>query len=189
MNIIETNLKDCYILEPNKFGDERGYFSPFFVIDEIKKNNLKFAEVVQCSRSMSNKGILRGLHFQKGEYAQAKIVECLQGAVLDVAVDIREGSPTYGMWTSVLLTPENNRQLLIPRGFAHGFVSLEDNTLFQYLVDNTYMPQEEGGIAWDDPEINIDWQLEKYSIEKPILSEKDTNRDTLKNNTFFKMED
>lgn len=190
MKIIETNLKDCYILEPNKFGDERGYFSPFFIVDEIKKNNLKFASVEQCSRSMSNKGILRGLHFQKGEYAQAKIVECLRGAVLDVAVDIREGSPTYGKWTSVLLTPENGRQLLIPRGFAHGFVSLEDNTLFQYLVDNTYMPQEEGGIAWDDPEINIDWELDKYNIDKPILSEKDSNRNTLKNSeTFFTMED
>ncbi len=185
MKIIKTNLIDCYILEPDRFGDNRGYFSPFFIEEEIVNNSLAFGRVAQCSRSLSGKGILRGLHFQKGDTSQAKIVECLSGAVLDVAVDIRVGSPTYGKWTSVLLTPENGKQLLIPRGFAHGFISLEDNTLFQYLVDNHYRPSEEDGIAWNDPDLNIDWELSKYGIDEPILSEKDQKRSTLKNSPIY----
>ena len=192
MKIIETNLKDCYIIEPDRFGDERGYFSPFFIKENLVKEGLGdiFGNVVQCNRSKSGKGVVRGLHFQYNPKCQAKIVECLSGAVLDVVVDIREDSPTYKKWTSVLLTPENNRQLLVPKGFAHGFVSLEENTLFQYMIDNDYAPELEDGILWNDPEIGIEWEFEKYGIENPILSEKDQKRLSLsKTNVHFKMGD
>jgi len=135
--------------------------------------------VVQGARSMSGKGIVRGLHFQKDPLAQSKLVECLSGGVLDVVVDIRKDSPTYMKWTSVHLTPENGRQLFIPRGFAHGFVSLKDDTLFQYLVDNDYSPSHEDGILWNDPKININWEFDKYDIDNPLLSEKDNNRKPL----------
>lgn len=182
MQKIKTNLKDCYILEPDKFGDSRGYYSPFFAEKDIISNEMgeSIKGIVQGARSLSGKGIVRGLHFQKDPFCQAKLVECLSGAVLDVVVDLRKDSPTYKQWTSVELTPENGRQLLVPRGFAHGFVSLKENTLFQYLVDNDYAPSHEDGIAWNDPNINIDWQLEKYGIETPLLSEKDQKRKTIK---------
>ncbi len=181
MKKIETNLKDCYIIEPDKFGDNRGYYSPFFAEKDIISNGLEKSVkgIVQGARSLSGKGIVRGLHFQKDPYCQAKIVECLRGAVLDVVVDLRKDSPTYKKWTSVELTPENGRQLLIPRGFAHGFVSLKEDTLFQYLVDNDYSPTHEDGILWNDPNIDIDWQFEKYGIKEPILSEKDKKRETI----------
>ena len=176
---IETNLLDCYILEPDRFGDDRGYFSPYFIQKNL--DELGFERVVQANRSKSSKGVVRGLHFQEDPKCQAKIVEVISGAAIDVVVDIREDSETYGKWTSVLLTPDNNRQLYVPRGFAHGFVSLEDNTIFQYLIDNDYAPELEGGILWNDPQIGINWKeiFEKYNIEKPILSEKDINRETL----------
>ncbi len=179
MSRIDTNLKDCYILEPARFGDARGYYSPVHIEQELSK--LGFEGVKQISRSKSGKGILRGMHFQKGKYAQAKIVEVIQGSVIDVVVDMRKDSPTYRQWTSALLTPDNNRQLYVPRGFAHGFLSLEDNTIFQYFVDNDYAPEQEDGIAYDDPEIKIDWKaiFDKYDIVKPILSEKDQHRHTL----------
>ena len=184
MKKIETNLKDCYILEPDKFGDDRGYYSPFFAEKDYMENGLHSIKgIVQGARSKSGKGIVRGLHFQKDPYCQSKIVECLNGAVLDVVVDLRKDSPTYMKWTSVELTPENGRQLLIPRGFAHGFVSLKDNSLFQYLVDNDYKPSHEDGVLWCDPKINVDWNLEKYGIENPLLSEKDKNRLPLSDNT------
>lgn len=178
MKKIETNLKDCYIIEPDKFGDERGYYSPFFV--EEKNEDITMKKIAQGARSLSGKGIVRGLHFQDDPYTQAKLVECLQGGVLDVVVDLRKDSPTYKGWTSVHLTPENGRQLFVPRGFAHGFVSLEDNTLFQYLVDGDYRPDHENGILWNDPEIGINWQFEKYGITTPILSAKDQIRTCLK---------
>lgn len=177
MKKIETKLKDCYILEPDRFGDKRGYYSPFFI---DKENYVDMQGIVQGARSFSSKGIVRGLHFQEDPLAQAKLVECLSGAVLDVAVDLRKDSPTYGEWISVHLTPENGRQLFIPRGFAHGFVSLKDNTLFQYLVDSDYAPSHENGILWNDPEIGIDWEFSKYDITNPILSEKDQVRTGLK---------
>ncbi|MDD3453502.1 MAG: dTDP-4-dehydrorhamnose reductase [Bacilli bacterium] len=179
MKKIETELKDCYILEPDKFGDERGYYSPFFVEEKNKEEEINMKSIAQGARSFSSKGILRGLHYQEDPLCQAKLVECLSGAVLDVVVDLRKDSPTYKKWTSVYLTPENGRQLFVPRGFAHGFVSLKDNTLFQYLVDNDYKPSHENGIAWNDPELNIDWQLKEYGIENPILSEKDKVRPIL----------
>ena len=182
MKKIATELKDCYILEPSVFGDERGYFSPFFIQNEIDKEGLFFDGVVQCNRSKSAKGVVRGLHFQKDPKCQTKLVEVIQGSAIDVVVDIREGSPTYGKHTAVLLKPydandkESGRQLYVPRGFAHGFISLEDNTIFQYLIDNDYAPDYEGGIYWNDPELGIDWDgmFKKYGIDKPITSEKDT---------------
>ncbi len=179
---IPTNLEDCYILEPDRFGDDRGYFSPYFIQNDLEKLDIKFEKVVQANRSKSSKGVVRGLHYQKDPKCQAKIVEVIKGAAIDVVVDIREGSPTYGMSTSVLLTPDNNRQLFVPRGFAHGFVSLEDDTIFQYLIDNDYAPNMEGGILWNDSDLGIDWQemFEKYDIKNPNLSEKDKVRKKLK---------
>lgn len=176
MNKIATELKDCFILEPTRFGDARGYFSAPYIDQEYR--DLGFQGLKQVSRSMSAKGVLRGMHFQKGDYAQAKVVEAINGAVIDVVVDLRKDSPSYGKWTSVKLTPENGRQLYVPRGFAHGFLSLEDGSVFQYFVDNIYAPEEEGGIAWDDPTVGIDWQaiFAEYGIEKPELSAKDANR-------------
>lgn len=179
MKKIETNLLDCYILEPNRFGDDRGYFSPYFIQKDF--DELGFEGVVQANRSKSSKGVVRGLHFQEDPKCQAKIVEVIQGAAIDVVVDMRIDSETYGKWTSVLLTPDNNRQLFVPRGFAHGFVSLEDNTIFQYLIDNDYVPEKEGGILWNDPEMGINWDeiFSEYGIEKPLLSDKDISREPL----------
>ena len=187
MKKIATELKDCYILEPSVFGDERGYFSPFFIQKEMDKEEIKFYGVVQCNRSKSAKGVVRGLHFQKNPKCQTKLVEVIQGSAIDVVVDIREGSPTYGKHTAVLLKPydandkESGRQLYVPRGFAHGFISLEDNTIFQYLIDNDYAPDYEGGIYWNDSELGIDWEgmFKKYGIDKPITSEKDSKYLTL----------
>lgn len=186
---IETNLQDCFILEPDRFGDDRGYFSPYFIQGDLDKLGIKFEKVVQTNRSKSSKGVVRGLHFQKDPKCQAKIVEVISGAAIDVVVDIREGSPTYGESIAVLLTPDNNRQLFVPRGFAHGFVSLEDNTIFQYLIDNDYAPDMEGGIYWNDPELNIDWQgmFDEYGIAEPLTSEKDAKHLTLsKSPKYFK---
>ena len=176
MKKIDTNLNDCYILEFQRFGDNRGYFEAI-TIDDL--HSLGFKEIMQVSRSMSAKGTIRGMHFQKNPYSQAKCVSCIRGAVLDVVVDLRKNSSTYGKYTSVLLTPENGRMLFVPRGFAHGFVSLEEDSVFEYFVDNKYMPSEEGGLIYSDPTVNIDWQLEKYGIDQPIFSEKDKNYPTL----------
>lgn len=180
MEMIPTNLKDCFIIVPDKFGDERGYYSPFYVELHNKKNSLAFHGMVQGSRSMSNKGVLRGLHFQEDPLCQAKLVECLSGEVLDVVVDLRKDSPTYKQWTSVILNPENGKQLLVPRGFAHGFLSLKDHSLFQYLVDNDYAPSKESGFFWNDPDLKIDWKLEEYGIDNPIIKEADQKRPCLK---------
>ena len=179
---IPTNLEDCYILEPDRFGDDRGYFSPYFIQNDLEKLDIKFEKVVQANSSKSSIGVVGGIHYQKDPKCQAKIVEGIKGAAIVVVVDIREGSPTYGMSTSVLLTPDNNRQLFVPRGFAHGFVSLEDDTIFQYLIDNDYAPNMEGGILWNDSDLGIDWQemFEKYDIKNPNLSEKDKVRKKLK---------
>lgn len=195
MKKIATELKDCYILEPSVFGDERGYFSPFFIQKEMDKEGIKFYGVVQCNRSKSAKGVVRGLHFQKNPKCQTKLVEVIQGSAIDVVVDIREGSPTYGKHIAVLLKPydsndeESGRQLYVPRGFAHGFISLEDDTIFQYLIDNDYAPDHEGGILWNDPELGIDWEgmFREYGIEKPLTSEKDSKHLTLKKSpSYFK---
>lgn len=185
MKKIETNLRDCYILEPDLFGDNRGYFSPYYKKEEL--DELGFEGVVQANRSKSSKGVVRGLHFQKDPYCQAKIVEVINGAAIDVVVDLRKDSDTYGKWTSVLLKPydendkESGKQLFVPRGFAHGFVALKDDTVFQYLVDNKYAPDYEGGILWNDNEIDIPWSkwFGKYDIDEPLLSSKDTVREPL----------
>lgn len=195
MRKVETGLQDCYIIEPDVFGDDRGYFSPFFIQKNMDDNDLFFEGVVQLNRSKSAKGVVRGLHFQKDPKCQTKLVEVINGAAIDVVVDIREGSPTYGKHTAVLLKPfdksdkESGRQLYVPRGFAHGFVSLEDNTIFQYLVDNDYAPDHEGGILWNDPKLGIDWEgiFREYEIDKPLTSEKDIKHLTLgKSPSYFK---
>lgn len=188
MEFIKTELEDCYIIKPDRFGDDRGYFSPFFMQESLDKNGIVFDGVVQANRSKSTKGVVRGLHFQKDPKCQAKIVEVIQGKAIDVVVDIRKGSPSYGKHLAVLLTPENGHQLFVPRGFAHGFVSLEDNTIFQYLVDNDYAPELEAGILWNDPDLGIEWEqiFDEYAIEKPLLSEKDQKHKTLKMSpTYF----
>ena len=175
MEVIPTKLKDCYELVPKRFGDDRGYFTS--VTDE-ELEKLGFNKVHQISNSMSQKGVLRGLHYQLDPYCQAKFVRCHQGAVLDVVVDVRKDSPTYGQYIAVELTPEKGNALYVPRGFAHGFMSLKDNSLFEYYVDNKYMPRKEDGIAYDDKDINIDWESIKkeYGIDELILSGKDSNR-------------
>jgi len=183
MEFKKTNLNDCYEIIPDKFGDSRGYFSPYFIKENMTKEGLDkvFGEVVQCNRSLSSKGTIRGLHYQLDPYCQAKIVEVLTGKAIDVVVDCRLDSPTFGQFTYVVLDPERSNQLLVPKGFAHGFIALEDNTLFQYLVDNKYAPKFEDGITWNDPELGIDWQawFDEYGIENPLLSEKDLKHDTL----------
>ena len=189
MKKIETELVDCYILEPDRFGDERGYFSPYFIQKNL--DELGFEKVVQANRSKSSKGVLRGLHFQKNPKCQAKIVEVIKGSAIDVVVDMRVDSPTYGKYTAVKLTDDNNRQLFVPRGFAHGFVALEDNTIFQYLIDNDYAPKMEAGIAWNDPDVNINWDviLKENGIKEPLLSPKDQLHPSFKDNTvIFKRE-
>ena len=184
MNIEATNLKDCYILTLKRFGDTRGFFEQ---IDIEPLQELGFKEFKKLNRSNSIKGTIRGLHFQKNPYSQTNVVSCVYGGVLDVVVDMRVDSPTYGEWTSVELTKENGRALYVPRGFAHGFVALKDNTYFEYLVDNVYNKESEGGIIWNDPDVNIDWQFEKYEIENPIFSEKDQKHLTLKQSPeYFK---
>ena len=167
MKKLETNLNDCYILEANRFGDERGYFES---LTNEQLEELGFNGVYQVSNSLSGKGIVRGLHYQKDPYCQAKVVRCQRGAVLDVVVDVRKDSSTYGKYTSVLLTPENGRMLYVPRGFAHGFVSLKDDTLFEYYVDNVYSPKNEGGILWNDEDLNIPWDeiFKEYGNDKVI---------------------
>lgn len=175
MNIIKTELNDCYILEPKKFGDSRGWFMESYNKNLFLENNLKY-DFVQDNESFSKeKGVLRGLHFQKPPYTQAKLVRCTKGKVYDVVVDIRKDSSTYGKWIGVELSPENNRQLLIPRGFLHGFQTLTDDVVFSYKCDNFYNKESDGGVAYNDPDLNIIWP-----IEEKILSEKDKNHPTLK---------
>lgn len=169
MNIIETSIKGVVILEPRIFADDRGYFFESFsqkVFDELVRP-IRF---VQDNESKSKYGVLRGLHFQKGEHAQSKLVRVVKGKVWDVAVDIRRGSPTFGKYVSVELSEENKRQFFIPRGFAHGFAVLSQEAIFQYKCDHYYAPESEGAIAWDDPDIGIDWPVAASDI---LLSEKD----------------
>lgn len=169
MNVIETGIKGVIILEPRIFKDERGYFFESFSQKEFEEKVCKTV-FVQDNESKSCYGVLRGLHFQKPPFAQSKLVRVVKGSVLDVAVDIRKGSPTFGKHVAVELTAENKRQFFIPRGFAHGFVVLSEEVIFQYKCDNFYSPQSEGAIAWNDSALGIDW---KIPIDKIILSEKD----------------
>ena len=171
MKILETNLKGNFIIEPKMFKDERGYFFESFNKNKFKQITGIEINFIQDNEALSNKGTLRGLHFQKGEYAQAKLVRVVKGKVLDVVVDLRKDSDTYGEHFSIILSEENKKQLFVPRGFAHGYAVLEDNTIFQYKCDNFYSPENEAGIKYDDDDLNIDWKLKEEEI---ILSEKDT---------------
>ena len=164
------------IIEPKVFGDNRGYFLESFS-EKVFKEQVADVDFVQDNESRSCYGVLRGLHFQKPPHAQAKLVRVVKGRVLDVAVDIRKGSPTFGKYAAVELTEDNHRQLFIPRGFAHGFAVLSDEAVFQYKCDNYYAPQCEGALAWDDPDLGIDWIL---PADKVILSAKDAMNPLLK---------
>ena len=176
MEVIKTAIDGVVIIEPKVFGDHRGYFFESF--SESRFNALvRETRFVQDNESKSRYGVLRGLHFQKPPYAQSKLVRVVKGAVLDVAVDIRKGSPTFGQHVAVELTEGNHRQFFVPRGFAHGFVVLTDEVIFQYKCDNYYAPEYEGAIAWDDPDLGIDW---KIPAEDVILSAKDTCHPRLK---------
>lgn len=178
MKFTETNLKGCFILEPNVIQDERGYFMESFnertFQDAIGKN----VHFVQDNQSFSTKGVLRGLHYQTDEYAQAKLVRVLQGKVLDVAVDIRPNSQTFGQYEALVLSAENQLQFFIPKGFAHGFLVLSETATIFYKCDNFYNKASEGGIIYNDLTIGIDWN---FDIKKLIISEKDTFLPTLKN--------
>lgn len=176
MEIIKTNIEGVVIIEPRIFKDDRGYFFESFSQREFEEKVCK-TTFVQDNESKSSYGVLRGLHFQKPPFAQSKLVRVIKGAVLDVAVDIRKGSLTFGQYVSVELTGENHRQFFIPRGFAHGFSVLSEEVIFQYKCDNFYSPQSEGAIAWNDPDLNIDWRI---PAEKVVLSEKDSKHPRLK---------
>ena len=179
MNVIETSVKDVFIIEPDVCGDKRGWFFESWSEKKMQDKGL-FYNFVQDNHSFSAlKGTLRGLHFQKGDAAQAKLVRCSRGAVMDFAVDMRKNSPTYKKWVGVELSAENHRQLLIPRGFLHAFLTLTDDVEFLYKADNYYSPENDRNILWNDPEIGIDW-----GIENPILSEKDKNAPLLKDSNI-----
>ena len=176
MKFIKTSIPDVYIIEPSVFGDDRGYFLESFNLENFKKNvcPIKF---VQDNESKSSKGVLRGLHFQKPPFGQAKLVRCIEGKVMDVAVDIRKGSPTYGKHVAIELSGENKRQLFVPRGFAHGFSVLSEAAVFAYKVDNTYAPEYDSGIKYNDKDLNINWGLIEDEVQ---LSGKDKNLPSLK---------
>lgn len=174
MNFIKTEIEGVYIIEPKVFGDNRGYFFESYNEKEFKENGLDYT-FVQDNQSKSKKGVLRGLHFQK-TYPQAKLVRVLEGEVFDVAVDLRKNSKTYGKWVGVILSSENKRQFMIPRGFAHGFVVLSESATFTYKCDEFYHPEDEGGLMWNDEDINIDWPYEG----ELLLSEKDKKHPSLK---------
>lgn len=170
MEVIKTDIEGVVIIEPRIFKDERGYFYESFSQREFEEKVCKTV-FVQDNQSKSSYGVLRGLHFQKPPYCQSKLVRCIKGAVLDVAVDIRKGSPTFGKYVAVELTEDNHRQFFVPRGFAHGFAVLSEEAVFQYKCDNFYCKESEGAIAWNDPELAIDWRI---PAEKVILSAKDS---------------
>lgn len=179
INVIETAIPGVVVIEPKVFGDARGYFLESWSQRDFDAQ-VRPVRFVQDNESKSSYGVLRGLHFQKGKDAQSKLVRVIKGRVLDVAVDIRRGSPTFGKHVMVELTGENHRQFFIPRGFAHGFVVLSEEALFQYKCDNLYAPQAEGAIAWDDPDLGIDWQV---PADKVLLSAKDQCHPRLKDAT------
>lgn len=181
INVIKTELDGVVIIEPKVFGDARGYFFESFserdfneAMTPILGHGIKF---VQDNESMSSYGVMRGLHFQTMPYTQSKLVRCVKGAVLDVAVDIRKGSPTYGQHVAVELTEDNHRQFFVPRGFAHGFAVLSETAVFQYKCDNFYAPANDGGVSIVDDSLGIDWRI---PVENALLSEKDTKHDLLK---------
>lgn len=174
MNLIKTKLDGLVVLKPTVFKDNRGYFMESYNQKNINKllGNVNF---IQDNESESSRGVLRGLHFQKPPFTQAKLVRCLKGGVLDVALDLRKDSKTYGIFETISLTEENKKQLFIPKGFAHGFIVLSKSAILSYKVDNYYNPESESGIIWNDPDLNIDWKINKNEI---IVSEKDKNLPT-----------
>ena len=176
MEVIKTEIEGVVIIEPRIFKDDRGYFYESFSQREFEEK-VCHTTFVQDNQSKSSYGVLRGLHFQKPPYSQSKLVRCIKGTVLDVAVDIRKGSPTFGKYVAVELSEENHRQFFVPRGFAHGFAVLTPEAVFQYKCDNFYAPGHEGAIAWNDPSLGIDW---KVLPEQAIISEKDQNNPFLK---------
>lgn len=175
MNVIRTDIEGLFIIEPRVFRDERGYFFESYN-KKVFDAEVAAVDFVQDNESCSTRGVMRGLHFQRPPHAQAKLVRCVHGQVLDVAVDIRNGSPTYGKYVCCLLSEENHRQFFIPRGFAHGFAVLSDTAVFQYKCDNYYCPEADGGISILDADLNIDWRI---ALEDAVLSEKDKNHPCL----------
>lgn len=178
MKFIETELEGCFIIEPKVIADERGYFMESFNEMALQRGVGHPIEFVQDNQSFSTKGVLRGLHYQTGPHAQTKLVRVISGAVLDVAVDIRPGSKTFGKYVTAELSAQNNRQFLIPRGFAHGFLVLSDTATFFYKCDNYYHKESEAGIIYNDPTINIDWN---FPMDQLLVSDKDQNQPTLEN--------
>lgn len=178
MEIIKTAIEGVFIIEPKIFGDARGYFFESFNARDFREKTGMDILFVQDNESKSKYGVLRGLHFQNPPYTQSKLVRVVSGSVLDVAVDIRKGSPSFGKHVAVELTGDNHRQFFMPKGIAHGFSVLSEEAVFQYKCDEFYAPQSEGALAWDDPDLNIDWRL---PIEKVLLSEKDRHHPNFRN--------
>jgi len=181
MILIETPLKDCYIIEPTIFEDERGYFFEKYNENKFEELSGLNGHFVQDNISKSSYGVLRGLHLQKGEHAQAKLVSCLEGKVWDIAVDLRDDSPTFGQWYGVELTAENKIQFYVPRGFAHGFVVLSETAIFSYKCDNFYNKESEGSVKFNDSDLNIDWKIAEADM---ILSEKDQKAPAFKDKNY-----
>ena len=181
MEYKRTRIEGVYVVEPRVLGDARGYFMEAWKQQEFEEHIGKVG-FIQDNESMSSRGVLRGLHYQKGEWSQAKLVRVIKGTVMDVAVDIRRASPTFGRHLMVELSGENKRQLFIPRGFAHGFLVLSDEAIFAYKVDNVYAPQAEAGIRWDDPQLAIDWPIGNMKL---LTSEKDMKQPLLRDAWLF----
>lgn len=181
MEYRETPLNGVYVIEPRVFKDARGYFFEAFKQQEFDEHVGPIV-FIQDNESKSSRGVLRGLHYQKGDYSQAKLVRVIKGCVLDVAVDIRKSSPTYGQHVMVELSDENKRQFFIPRGFAHGFLVMSDEAIFTYKVDNVYAPQADAGIRWDDPDLGIEWPIDPKEV---LTSEKDLKQPLLKDAECF----
>ncbi len=181
MQVTQSKIPEIIIIEPTIFDDERGYFFESFS-EKWFRENVRDTHFVQDNESKSKRGVLRGLHFQRPPYSQSKLMRVIRGMVLDVAVDIRYGSPTFGKYVAIELSEENKRQLFIPRGFAHGFSVLSDEAIFQYKCDNYYAPQSESGIAFDDPTLNIDWRLTDSEI---LLSKKDRTNPLLSETPYL----
>lgn len=182
MNYIQTEIDGVWVIEPKVFNDDRGYFMEAFKKEEFEKH-IEDVDFIQDNESKSSFGVLRGLHYQKGEHSQAKLVRVIKGKVLDVAVDLRQSSPTYGKYVSVELSEDNKRQFFIPRGFAHGFLVMSDEAIFTYKVDNSYAPQSEASIIYNDKDININWPITEEQI---IMSEKDRQAVSFKNAVAYK---
>lgn len=181
MNYIETSIEGVWIIEPKVFADKRGYFFESWKKEDFE-SHIGNVDFIQDNESRSSYGVLRGLHYQKGEFSQAKLVRVIKGKVLDVAVDLRKSSPTFGKYVAVELSEDNKRQFFIPRGFAHGFVVLSDDAIFTYKVDNVYAPQAEAGIKWNDETVNVKWLIPAADV---VVSDKDDNAVALKDAEVF----